>query len=119
MDDTLKTLLTFAGTAGGSAFLMLLVKGMGKWLSGAAHREQVKNTSLAQQRTDAINERIAAQKDRDEKVDKAEKERDEKVDKAEKERDLADEKRREAEEHVSILKRQVRELGATPLERPE
>jgi hypothetical protein len=108
MDETAKTLLTFAGTAGGSAFLMLLIKGIGKWLSGTAHREQVKNTSLAQQRTDAIAERIAAEKDRDDKVDKAEKERDD-----------ADSKRREAEEHVSILKRQVRELGATPLERPD
>ncbi|QED11536.1 hypothetical protein PP914_gp046 [Arthrobacter phage Qui] len=108
MDETAKTLLTFAGTAGGSAFLMLLVKGIGKWLSGAAHREQVKNTSLAKQRADAIAERIAAEKDRDEKVDKLEIERDQ-----------ADAKRREAEEHVSILKRQVRELGATPLERPE
>ena len=107
MDDTLKTLLTFAGTAGGSAFLMLLFKGIGKWLSGAAHREQVKNTSLATQRANAIAERIAAEKDRDEKVDKAEAER-----------DTADEKRREAEEHVSILKRQVRELGAVPEERP-
>lgn len=106
MDETLKTLLTFAGTAGGSAFLMLLIKGIGKWLSGAAHREQIKTTSLAQQRKDAISDRIAAEKDRDEKVDKAEAERDQ-----------ADEKRREAEEHVSILKRQIIELGAIPRER--
>jgi hypothetical protein len=106
MDKTLEVVLTFAGTAGGSAFLMYLFKGMGKWLSGAAHREQVKNTSLAKQRADAIAERIAAEKDRDDKVDKAELERDE-----------ADRRRREAEEHVGILQYQIRSLGHVPLER--
>jgi hypothetical protein len=98
---------------------MLLAKGIGKWLSGAAHREQVKNTSLAKQRTDAIAERIAAEKDRDEKVSKAEAERDEKVDKAEAERDAADRRRREAEEHVGILEYQLRSLGHIPLRRED
>ncbi|QFG09324.1 hypothetical protein SEA_SLOOPYJOE_29 [Arthrobacter phage Sloopyjoe] len=96
MDKTLEAVLTFAGTAGGSAFLVFLFKGVGKWLSGAAHREQVKNTSLAVQRAKAIKER----------------------DDAEKERDHADDLRREAEEHVSILKRQIHELGVVPRERP-
>lgn len=95
MDKTLEAVLTFAGTAGGGAFLMYLCKGVAKWLSGAAHREQVRNTSLAKQRADAIAERI----------------------KADNEREIADDLRREAEEHVSILKRQVIELGAIPRER--
>lgn len=96
MDKTMEALLTFAGTAGGAAFLTLIFKGAAKWLSGAAHREQVRNTSLATQRAKAIKER----------------------DDAELERDTADERRREAEEHVSILKRQIRELGEEPRERP-
>lgn len=97
MDDALKTLLTILGTAGGSAFVLSLTNGVGKWLSGTAHREQLKNTSLAQRV-------IVADTKRDE---------------AEAERDLADDKRREAEEHVSILKRQIREMGLTPQERPD
>lgn len=96
MDKTMEAMLTFAGTAGGSAFLLYLFKGAGKWLSGAAHREQVKNTSLAIQRAKAIKER----------------------DEADSEREEADIKRREAEEHVSILRRQILELGAFPRERP-
>lgn len=94
MDKILEALLTFASTAGGGAFLLYLFKGGGKWLSGAAHREQVKNTSLAQQRTKAIAERDAA----------------------EAERDQADKKRRDAEEHVAMLQRQVILLGAEPVE---
>lgn len=105
--ETLKSLLAFAGTAGGSAFLMYLISGASKWLSGAAHREQVKNTSLAKRVVEA-----------DTKRREAEAERDEKVDKAEAERDRADERRREAEEHVAMLKHQVRELGKVPVERP-
>lgn len=97
MDEAAKTLVTILGTAGGSAFVTLLVKGLIKVFTGAAHREQVRNTSLAKQRTDAIRER----------------------DEAEAERDLADTKRREAEEHVAMLKNQIRELGKIPIERPE
>lgn len=97
MDEALKVILTILGTAGGSAFVLSLTKGVGKWLSGAAHREQLKNTSLSKRV-------IAADVKRDE---------------AESERDEADDKRREAEEHVSILKRQIRELGAVPTERPK
>lgn len=95
MDKTMEALLTFAGTAGGSAFLLYLIKGGSKWLSGAAHREQVRNTSLATQRAKAIAER----------------------DEADAEREAADIKRREAEEHVSILRRQILELGAIPRSR--
>lgn len=97
MDETAKTLLTFLGTTGGSAFLLLVAKAVSKWATGAAHREQVKNTSLIT------------------RADNAETKRDE----AEKERDEADIKRREAEEHVAMLKSQIRGLNATPIERPE
>ena len=97
MDEALKTLLTILGTAGGSAFVLSLTSGVGKWLSGAANREQVKNTSLVKRVIEA----------------------DEKRAKTEVERDLADDERREAEEHVSILKRQIRELGLVPNELPE
>lgn len=96
MDEAAKTLVTILGTAGGGAFVTLMVKGLFKWFSGAAHREQVRNTSLAKQRADAIKER----------------------DEAEAERDVADNRRREAEEHVAMLKNQIRELGHVPIERP-
>jgi hypothetical protein len=96
MDETAKTVLTFLGTTGGSAFLLLVAKAIGKWITGAAHREQVRNSSLAT------------------RAEAAEKKRDE----ADGERDAADIKRREAEEHVAMLKSQIRELGAVPVERP-
>jgi len=75
----------------------MMFRGIGKLWSGAAQREQAKNTSLVKQRADAIKEREDAEAERNE----------------------ADKKRREAEEHVAILKYQIRELGAVPLERPD
>lgn len=95
MDETAKMIVAIVGSLGGGATITLLFKGIGKWVTGAAHREQVKNTSLAAQRTAAIAER----------------------DKSDKERDDADDKRREAEEHVAMLQRQVILLGAVPVER--
>lgn len=97
MDQTAETLVTILGTAGGSAFIVAVAKGLISWLSGTAHREQIKNTNLAQQRSDAIIDR----------------------DKAEDERDISDAKRREAEEHVGILQYQLRSLGITPLKRED
>lgn len=88
-------LVLLMGAGGGGAVLLALVNGLFKMLSGFAGREQQRNTDLATQRKEAIVDR----------------------EKAEDERDEADRKRREAEEHVSILKRQVRELGAIPEER--
>lgn len=107
MDEAFKTLLTILGTAGGSAFVLYITKGIGSWLSGAAHREQVKNTSLAKRVIDADTGRREAEAERDTKVDKAESDR-----------DAADERRRQAEEHVAMLKAQIRELGKVPIERP-
>lgn len=94
MDETAKLIVAILGAGGGGATITLLIKGIGKWITGAAHREQVKNTSLAAQRTKAIEER----------------------DKSDKERDEADDKRREAEEHVAMLQRQIILLGAEPVE---
>lgn len=93
MDENLKLVLTLIGGGGGTAFLALMFKGIANLWTGAAQREQSRNTSLAKQRTDAISER----------------------DEANKERDAADDKRREAEEHVAILKRQIILLGAEPI----
>lgn len=97
MDETAKQVLTFLGTAGGSAFLLLIGKGIAKLFTGAAQRERVKTTSLVR-RTET----------------------------AEQKRYEADIKRREAEEHVAILKSQIRGLidpitgkAVVPLERPE
>lgn len=95
MADTAQQVATVLGAGGGGAVLLALVNGLFKWLSGASHRERLRNTNLATQRRDAIIDR----------------------DEAEKERDEADVKRREAEEHVSLLKRQLIENGIRPVER--
>jgi hypothetical protein len=102
--ETAKLLFTALGAGSGGAALLALINGLFKWLSGAAGREKIRNTTLAEQRAEAIKERAEAIKDRDEKVDKAEQERDE-----------ADVKRREAEEHVAKLQRQIILLGAEPI----
>jgi hypothetical protein len=94
-DDTARSLATILSAGGGGAVLLAAINGVIKWLSGASHRERVKNTDLASQRAKAIKER----------------------DEAEGERDVADRKRREAEEHVAILKRQLILLGVDPLDR--
>lgn len=99
---TAQLVVTLLGAGGGGAALLALINGLIKWLSGASHRERVRNTDLVTQRTVAIEERIKAEAERDAADDK---------------RREADEKRWEAEEHISILKRQVIELGAVPLER--
>jgi hypothetical protein len=88
MDENLKLLVTIIGAGGGATFLTSVINGFGKMRSGAAQRERVKNTSLTN-----------------------------KAAKFERERDQADIKRREAEEHVAILQRQLILLGAEPLER--
>ena len=95
MDETAKMIVAIVGSLGGGATITLCIKGIGKWVTGAAHREQVKNTSLVAQRRAAIVER----------------------DKSDKERDEADDKRREAEEQVAMLQRQVILLGAEPVVR--
>jgi hypothetical protein len=93
MDETAKQVLTFLGTAGGSAFLVLIGKGLLKLWNGAASRERVKTTSL-------VTRTESAEK----KMEKAQ-------DEMESERDL----RLKAEYHVSLLQRQVVSLGAKPI----
>jgi len=73
---------------GGGTFVVAIVTGIFKWASGASGRERVRNSNLLKRSREAENER-----------------------------DEADEKRREAEEHVSILKRQLLENGIEPKER--
>jgi len=94
--DTAQLLVAVLGAGGGGAVLLALVNGVIKWLSGASSRERAKNSDLATQRTNAINERNEAERERDE----------------------ADEKRRETEEYVSILRRQLIENNIQPAVRP-
>lgn len=93
--DKAQLLATVVGAGGGGAALLALVNGLIKWLSGASAREREKNTDLATQRRKAIEER-------DEAADKLE---------------VETTRRREAEEHVAILKRQLLLEGLTPQER--
>jgi hypothetical protein len=97
---------SFLSAIGIGGFLTAGITGLFKWLSGASHRERVKNADIDAQRIKAIEERDKAREDRDLKVDKAEKERDEEA-----------EKRREAEEHVAILQRQLILAGMKPIKR--
>jgi hypothetical protein len=93
--DKAQLLATVVGAGGGGAALLALVNGLIKWLSGASARERAKNTDLISQRTKAIEERDEAEAERDEEA----------------------RKRREAEEHVAILKRQLLLAGHEPIER--
>lgn len=56
---------TIFGTGGVGALLLALGKGFYNWLSGRAGRERERNTSLEAQRVKAIEERDAAEKERD------------------------------------------------------
>lgn len=90
-----QNIVTVLASGGGGAALAALVTGTVKWLSGASGRERARNTDLISQRRNAVEER----------------------DKAEGELDVESRKRREAEEHVSLLKRQLLVNGFTPVER--
>lgn len=105
-DEALRTVALIIGAGGGAAFITAIINGLTKLISGASHRERVKNTNLEAQRVKAVQERDAAMADRDSKVAKAEQET-----------DVEARKRREAEEHVAILQRQLILAGHTPLER--
>ena len=91
--ETAKLLFTALGAGSGGAALLALINGIFKWLSGAARREQIRNTSIAEQRNKAVKEKDDAE--------------------AELETEIL--KRREAEEHVAKLQRQVILLGAEPV----
>jgi hypothetical protein len=89
---------------GGSAAVTAIVNGIAKLASGATQRERVRNTNIITQRAKAIEERIAAEQKRDD---------------IEAELEIETRKRREAEEHVAVLQRQLILLGVEPLRRPE
>lgn len=91
--DKAQLLIAMMGAGGGGAALLAFVTGMWKWVSGASGRERARVTAIAAQRQTAIEDRI----------------------KAELARDLADHRRRCAEEHVSLLKRQLIEAGLIPV----
>lgn len=93
--DKAQLLATVVGAGGGGAALLALVNGLIKWLSGASAREREKNTDLVSQRRRAIEER----------------------DEANEKLEVETTKRRQAEEHVAILKRQLILLGEEPEER--
>lgn len=109
---TLQALGTVIAACGGGAVLLAVVNGLFKLASGFTHRERVRNTNLELQRVQAIEER-------DKQVKAAQDDRDKQVDEAKAERETADRLRRQAEEHVAILKYQIRGLGAIPLERED
>jgi hypothetical protein len=94
--DTAQILVTVLGAGGGGAVLVALINGLIKWISGASTRERNRNTDLISQRAKAIEERDAAERERDD----------------------SDLRRRHAYEYASSLRRQLIELGATPEEWP-
>jgi len=97
MDETWKQILTFAGTAGGVAFLTLIGSGFKKIWNGAVSRERVRTTSLVR-RTEAAEL---------------------KMDEAQAETDVERKLRIKAEYHVALLERQVVSLGGEPVKNPK
>jgi hypothetical protein len=91
--DTAQLLVTILGAGGGGAAILALINGTFKWLTGAASRERNRNTDLVAQRLKAVEEKDAA----------------------ENERDISDKKRREAYEYASQLRRQLIEHGIEPV----
>lgn len=94
--DSAQLLVTVLGAGGGGAALLALINGVFKWLNGSAGRERDKNTSLVEQRKNAIQDRDVAERERDE----------------------ADKKRRSAFEYASLLRRQLIEAGLEPVPIP-
>lgn len=91
--ETAKLLFTALGAGSGGAALLALINGIFKMLSGTAQRERIRNTSLSQQRKDAIKERDDAADDLEKEIVR----------------------RREAEEHVAKLQRQIILMGGEPV----
>ena len=105
MDENVSQLLiAILGGGGGGAFLLAIVQGLFKWISGSSHRERIRNTDLISQRTAAIEERNQAYEARQKLSD---------------EMDAIISALRSEQEYSSILRRQLREQGITPLERGE
>src|SRR4030095_1578372 len=97
VDDTVKLIVATVGAGGIATVLPLLINAIIKIRSGAAHRERLRNSSLQTQHAKAIEAK----------------------EKAEATIETERTKRFEAEEHISILQKQVRDLGGVPLEREE
>lgn len=94
---TAEQIVTLLGAGGGGAVLLTLVNGLIKWLSGTSARERQKNTDLISQRRNAVLERDAAEKERDD----------------------FDRKRLIAVEYASTLRSQLIEKGIIPQGWPE
>lgn len=97
-------LVTVLGAGGGGAVLLALINGLFKWLSGSSHRERVRNTDLASQRTKAIEER-----------DEAEANRKKEAKEAELELEKETRRRRDAEEYIALLTYQLILAGIQPV----
>lgn len=92
--DTTQFILALLGTAGGSAFLATMGKGITSWLSGKAGRERIRNSSALAQSIKEIERRETAEQETEDEI----------------------RLRRRAEHHVSLLQRQLILLGVTPVE---
>lgn len=92
--DTAQFILALLGTAGGSAFLATMGKGIVSWLSGKASRERLRNSSALSQSIKEIERREAAEAETEDEI----------------------RLRRRAEHHVSLLQRQLILLGVIPVE---
>ncbi|MBG6106627.1 hypothetical protein [Frigoribacterium sp. CG_9.8] len=68
--DVTQTVASYLGTAGGAAVLVALISGIFKQLSGASGRERAKNTSLEEQRRNAVVERDEANDRADDEFNK-------------------------------------------------
>ncbi|WP_314325425.1 hypothetical protein [Paenarthrobacter ilicis] len=94
--DSTQLLVTLIGAGGGGAALLALINGLVKYLTGAAGRERIRNTTLKDQRNEAWAD--------------AEKERD-RADKEQARADREARNRRRTEEYASQLRRDCTEHG--------
>lgn len=92
MDTTAQILLALLGSGGGVTLIVALSKGIKGWRDGSAGRERARNTSMAEQRIKAIEERDVAEAERDE----------------------ADRRRRVAEENAHRYQLQLIQNGISP-----
>lgn len=91
MDDDLASLIIgILGAGGGTTVLVTIVNGIFKYVTGSTEGERRKNTDLLTARENA-----------------------------EAERDEQAKKRRESEEYISLLRRQLHEAGVIPKERSD
>lgn len=91
--DTAQVLGLITAAVGAGGFLTVAISGITKWSSGAAGRERVRNTSMKEQRDEAIRARQLSDAGRDSEA----------------------RKRRVTEEYASQLRRDLTELGVEVL----